>query len=194
MTDQDLFGIFQITDIMDLPKAVDSVIFGDISQRNAIYRQLLELNEHDLSYDWFQRLYEQEMAQRKKNKQDFTPPEVTQLVSQIADVSAVGTIHEPTAGTGGLIISAWWEKCRRVKPWEFFPSKHMVTCWELSDRAIPLLLLNMSIRGMMGTVYHGDVLENRVVQRYILLNETDDALAFSKVVKAEPGQIIKERK
>ena len=70
----------------------------------------------------------------------------------------------------------------------------MVTCWELSDRAIPLLLLNMSIRGMMGYVYHGDVLENRVVQRYILLNETDDALAFSKVVKAEPGQIIKERK
>lgn len=52
----------------------------------------------------------------------------------------------------------------------------------------------MSIRGMMGYVYHGDVLENRVVQRYILLNETDDALAFSKVVKAEPGQIIKERK
>lgn len=161
MTDQDLFGIFQITDIMDLPKAVDSVIFGDISQRNAIYRQLLEVNEYDLSYDWFQRLYEQEMAQRKKNKQDFTPTEVTQLVSQIADVSAVGTIHEPTAGTGGLIISAWWEKCRRVKPWEFFPSKHMVTCWELSDRAIPLLLLNMSIRGMMGYVYHGDVLENR---------------------------------
>lgn len=194
MDENILFDLFGITDIMDLPAAVSRLLFSDKEKRDAVYRRLIELNEYDMSYDWFQTIYEKEMAQRKKDKQDFTPPEVTQLVSQIADVSAVGTIHEPTAGTGGLIISAWWEKCRRVKPWEFFPSKHMVTCWELSDRAIPLLLLNMSIRGMMGYVYHGDVLENRVVQRYILLNETDDALAFSKVVKAEPGQIIKERK
>lgn len=194
MTDQDLFRIFGITDLMDLPKAVDSVLFGDIARRDEIYHQLLELNAYDLSYDWFQRLYEQEMAQRKKNKQDFTPPELTQLVSQIANVGMVGTVHEPTAGTGGLIISVWWEKCKRVYPWEFFPSRNMVTCWELSDRSIPLLLLNLSIRGMMGYVYHGDVLERKIVQRYILLNETDDSLGFSKVVKAAPGQVIKERK
>ena len=60
----------------------------------------------------------------------------------------------------------------------------MVTCWELSDRAIPLLLLNLSIRGIMGYVYHGDVLENTVKQKYILLNRTDDTLAFSDVVRA----------
>ena len=73
-----------------------------------------------------------------------------------------------------------------------FPSQHMVTCWELSPRAVPLLLLNLSIRGIMGYVYHGDVLEQRVMQKYILLNRTDDALAFSDVVKAAAGEIIVE--
>lgn len=36
----------------------------------------------------------------------------------------------------------------------------------------------------MGYVYHGDVLENRVIQKYILLNKTDDNLGFSDVIKA----------
>lgn len=60
----------------------------------------------------------------------------------------------------------------------------MVTCWELSSRSIPILLLNLSIRGMMGYVYHGDVLENIVKQKYILLNAHDDTLGFSDIIKA----------
>lgn len=190
MDEKQLLGLFGISDIMDLPQAVNQLLFGDIDKRNEVYRQLMELNGYDMSYDWFQKIYEQEMAQRKKNKQDFTPREVTDIVSQIALDGDHGTIHEPTAGTGSLIISAWWERCRRVKPWEFFPSQNMVTCWELSDRSIPLLLLNLSIRGMMGYVYHGDVLERKVFQKYILLNEKDDGLGFSKVVKASPSDTI----
>ena len=159
--------------------------------RSAAYRSLIELNEYDMSYDWFQAIYEKEMAQRKKNKQDFTPREVTTIVSRIALSGTNGSIHEPTAGTGSIVISAWWEKCRRRLPWEYFPSENMVTCWELSDRAIPLLLLNMSIRGMMGYVYHGDVLEGKIYQKYILLNKSDDGLGFSDVVKVAPGATIR---
>lgn len=69
----------------------------------------------------------------------------------------------------------------------------MISVWELSDRAIPLLLLNLSIRGIMGYVYHGDVLEGTVKARYILLNRSDDVLGFSDVVKAEAGDIIIEQ-
>ena len=68
----------------------------------------------------------------------------------------------------------------------------MINCWELSDRSIPFLLLNMSIRGMMGYVYHGDVLERKVVQKYILLNRHDDYLAFSDIIKANEGDKITE--
>ena len=69
----------------------------------------------------------------------------------------------------------------------------MVTCWELSDRSLPILLLNLSIRGIMGYVYHGDVLEGTVKQKYILLNRTDDTMDFSEIVKAGINdKIVKE--
>ena len=77
-------------------------------------------------------------------------------------------------------------------PWEHFPSQNMVTCWELSARSIPILLLNLSIRGIMGYVYHGDVLTREVKQKYILLNRKNDALAFSEVIKVDVNTKIVE--
>lgn len=68
----------------------------------------------------------------------------------------------------------------------------MVTCWELSSRSVPILLLNLSIRGIMGYVYHGDVIENTIKQKYILLNKNDDALAFSDVWKVSLNSKIEK--
>lgn len=193
MNKDDCCRIFNVEDIIDLPQAAMNIVMGDRERRDAIYRELLSVNRYDMSFDWFRQLYEEEFAQRKKQKQDFTPVEVSEIVAKMA-LPTVGTIHEPTAGTGGLIISAWWEQCRRAIPWDYYPSQHMISVWELSDRAIPLLLLlNLSIRGIMGYVYHGDVLEGTVKARYILLNRSDDALGFSDVVKAEAGDIIVEQ-
>lgn len=192
MNKDDCCRIFNVEDIINLPQAAMDIVMGDRERRDAVYRELLSVNRYDMSFDWFRQLYEEEFAQRKKQKQDFTPVEVSEIVAKIA-LPTVGTIHEPTAGTGGLIISAWWEQCRRAIPWDYYPSQHMISVWELSDRAIPLLLLNLSIRGIMGYVYHGDVLEGSVKARYILLNRSDDALGFSDVVKAEAGDIIVEQ-
>lgn len=192
MNKDDCCRIFNVEDIINLPQAAMDIVMGDRERRDAVYRELLSVNRYDMSFDWFRQLYEEEFAQRKKQKQDFTPEEVSEIVAKIA-LPTVGTIHEPTAGTGGLIISAWWEQCRRAIPWDYYPSQHMISVWELSDRAIPLLLLNLSIRGIMGYVYHGDVLEGTVKARYILLNRSDDALGFSDVVKAEAGDIIVEQ-
>nr|DAW37403.1 MAG TPA: N-6 DNA Methylase [Caudoviricetes sp.] len=192
MNKDDCCRIFNVEDIINLPQAAMNIVMGDRERRDAVYRELLSVNRYDMSFDWFRQLYEEEFAQRKKQKQDFTPVEVSEIVAKIA-LPTVGTIHEPTAGTGGLIISAWWEQCRRAIPWDYYPSQHMISVWELSDRAIPLLLLNLSIRGIMGYVYHGDVLEGSVKARYILLNRSDDALGFSDVVKAEAGDIIVEQ-
>ena len=84
-----------------------------------------------------------------------------------------------------MIIADWWQRCRKFLPWEHFPSQHIVTCWELSSRSIPILLLNLSIRGIMGYVYHGDVLEGIANQKYILLNAHDDTFGFSDIIKAD---------
>lgn len=190
MERSDLFRIFGINDTTELPVAVMTLLMGDIDRRDAVYKDLLIAADYDMGYDWFQAVYEQEMAERKQKKQDFTPPELGMLCSELTGKNT-GSLHEPTAGNGSMVIADWWCKCKRVLPWDCRPSENMVTCWELSDRALPLLLLNLSIRGIMGYVYHGDVLEGTVKQKFILLNRHDDALAFSEVVKASTNDIIR---
>ena len=179
---EDLFSVFKIEDLKDLPVAVMTLIEGDREKRDEIYKELIKLNDYDLSHDWFQQLYESELSERKQKKQDFTPYELGVLCSELTHQE--GTLHEPTAGNGGMIIADWWQRCRKHLPWEHFPSQHIVTCWELSSRSLPILLLNLSIRGIMGYVYNGDVLEQSVKQKYILLNRKNDTLGFSDVIRA----------
>lgn len=192
MTKQEVFKIFNIEDLKDLPAAVTTLLEGDLGNRNEVYRELIRMNDNDMSYDWFQEMYESELAERKQKGQDFTSPEVSQILSDIIG-QCRSTIHEPTAGCGGLLIVDWWKRCNGKLPWQYFPSQNMITCWELSNRSIPILLLNLSIRGIMGYVYHGDVLENGIKQKYILLNRKDDALGFSEVIKSNINtKIIQE--
>ena len=184
MTIAQIYDFFKIDDLIDLPNSVWNVLSLPLDERNDIYMRLLEVNGHDLSHEWFQEAYEEELAQRRKGKQDFTPNEVGSLAS-ILTGNPKGKVHEPTAGNGSMIIADWWNRCRMGTPWDFFPSENMVDCWELSDRSVPILLLNLSIRGIMGYVNHGDVLERTREARYVLLNRRDDALGFSEVIKDE---------
>jgi hypothetical protein len=191
MNKDDLFKVFLINDLMDLPNAVTKILDMDLEDRNKIYRELIRLNDNDLSYDWFQEVYESDLSERKQKKQDFTPNSLGVLCSLLT--SQTGSIHEPTAGNGSMIIADWWQRCRKLLPWEHFPSQNIVSCWELSDRSIPILLLNLSIRGIMGYVYHGDVLTKEVKQKYILLNRKDDTLSFSEIIKADTNaKIVQE--
>ena len=191
MNKDDLFKVFLINDLMDLPNAVTKILDMDLEDRNKIYRELIRLNDNDLSYDWFQEVYESDLSERKQKKQDFTPNSLGVLCSLLT--SQTGSIHEPTAGNGSMIIADWWQRCTKSLPWEHFPSQNIVSCWELSDRSIPILLLNLSIRGIMGYVYHGDVLTKEVKQKYILLNRKDDTLSFSEIIKADTNaKIVQE--
>ena len=190
MSKEDLFILFGIEDLKDLPNAVINLLEEDIDARNEVYKELIRKNNGDMSYDWFQEIYETELSERKQKKQDFTPNILGVLCSKLTSQS--GSIHEPTAGNGSMIIADWWHRCKQKMPWEHFPSQNMVTCWELSARSIPILLLNLSIRGIMGYVYHGDVLTREVKQKYILLNRKNDALAFSEVIKVDVNTKIVE--
>lgn len=185
MNKTECLQFFGVDDIMNLPKAVETVIHKPLTERNEIYREFMRLNNYDMGRDWFQRVYEEEFSQRKNQGQDFTPIEVTELCAMLAGVETASNVHEPTAGTGQLIISAWWTWARSRTPWEAFPSQFPVTVWEILERTIPFLLFNLSIRGLMGYVYCGDVLEQTVKAKYILLNRRDDALGFSEIIRDE---------
>lgn len=184
----DMFGT---DDLLKLPERVMEVVCGDRRERNRIYLALIDMHRGDLSRDWFQGMFEEEFSNRKELKQDFTPPELCGLVAKIAGNG--GSVHEPTSGTGGLMVAKWWNDVKDGFPWGHRPSLHMVDCWELSDRSLPFLLLNLSIRGMMGYVTHGDVLTLKVKHRYAILNRNDDPLAFSEVIEIGPNDRIERR-
>ena len=188
---KDILNMFGIDDIIDLPEAVMRLIEGDSEKRTEVYKEMLELADFDLSYDWFQQIYEDELSQRRQKKQDFTPNSIGVIAAKICGLQQ-RSVYEPTAGNGSMLIADWNAKMQQQLPWQFFPSKNIFECWELSDRSIPILLFNLSIRGMMGVVYHGDVLERKIKQKYILLNRKDDALAFSEIHKVNDNDIISE--
>ncbi len=158
-----------------------ALITGDHIKRNEVYRKLLALNDYDMSRDWFQEIFESELSEGKRKGQHFTPPEIYSLINQLAG-ARTGVSHEPTAGNGGLIIGDWHRTLLTYTPYDYFPSEHPYVAWELSDRSVPILLLNLSIRGIVAEVYHGDVLERTIKAKYQIVNLSDDALGFSDVM------------
>lgn len=172
--------IFKVNDLRLLPEAILPVVLSNSEERDILYRELIEINGFDMSYDWFQQIYEEDQSDRKYKKQDFTPRSVADICSSLSGATD-GSTYEPTAGSGSLLISDWWRKASAHTPFEFYPSRNPIECWEISDRSIPILLLNLSIRGIVGIVHHGDVLEKKEQQRYRLVNPMDDCLGFSKV-------------
>lgn len=178
MTKKDLLSLFNCEDIRLLPEAMMPVVLANDDRRRFVYQELLQMNDYDMSFDWFQDIYEGEQSERKEKKQDFTPNCVSELVSALTG-TIDGSTHEPTAGNGSMLIADWWRKAKSHFPWDFFPSKNKIDCWELSSRSIPILLLNLSIRGIVGTVHHGDVLTRKEFARYELTNPLDSSLSFS---------------
>ncbi|MEA1849240.1 N-6 DNA methylase [Chryseobacterium sp. MHB01] len=176
MTKNTVLSIFKIEDILELPSAISMLLEEDFDQRNDIYKQLLDANNNDLSYDWFQELYEDDFAQRKQDKQDFTPNSVGVLLSQITGCEP-GRIYEPTAGNGSLLIANWWY--RKNNSVNFNTSDYPIECWDLSNRSLPILLLNLSIRNIQGNVFHGNVLSKEIRATYLLTSD----IKFSKINK-----------
>ena len=182
--------IFGISDISFLPTAAMRVVASKPEDRAVVYRRLLEANDFDMSRDWFQQVYESELSEGKRKGQHFTPTAVNELLSLLVEGDKPGNVHEPTAGTGSLVIADWYNHISGQWPWEVSPSHKFYLLWELSDRALPLLLINLSIRGMMATVYHGDVLEQKFKAKYLIINRTDDALGFSDIIADPEDKLI----
>lgn len=109
-----------------------------------LMESLLE-QESDLTFDWFTDYFQMEHSDRKNKKQDFTPDGVVTLVDQLLGPSDSNA--DICAGTGGLTIKRWV-----TNPGASF------YCEEFSDRALPFLLLNLAIRNIDATVFHGNSL------------------------------------
>lgn len=192
----DVSTVNKILNIDDAYKAPDTLLalMLDKTQRENIFKKFLNIST-DLSFDWFHEYFEDEQAERKSKKQDFTPDSIATLLNKLTS-NTTGYYYEPTAGTGGILITRWWQDClndpvgtknnTNIPGISFFtydPRKYWYQVEELSDRAVPFLIFNMAIRGMNGVAIQCDSLSREAKNAYFIRNNTDNALAFSEVIK-----------
>lgn len=171
--------ILEIDDAYKAPKRLMEILL-DKEKREKIFCQFLEY-ERDMKFDWFHQYFQEEHAQRKTKKQDFTPNSISEILSKIVQQESNHSTLDIAAGTGGLTITKWQEDRMKQLPWEYKPSNYFYQLEEMSDRAIPFLLFNLLIRGMNAIVVHGDSLYRAVQQVYFIQNDSDDFMAFSSL-------------
>jgi type I restriction-modification system DNA methylase subunit len=177
MINTDINEILGITESYKAPETILKILY-DRKRREKIFLEFLKEFNHDVSYDWFHKYFEDEHSDRKKKKQDFTPNSVSDIIARLVGAKG-GMAYEIAAGTGGMTIRKWWSDCLSETPFTYFPSKHFYVCEELSDRAIPFLLFNLMIRGMNAAVVHCDVLSRECKGVFYVNNKKDDFLRFS---------------
>lgn len=153
----DLLGI---TEGYQLPDKLLQVL--EANEHGAICELLTAQGlEHDLLRDYFQN----EHSDRDKLKQDYTPDCLCSLVAQMTTQDYVDcyprSIADICAGTGALSIALW-----NLYPDAFFH------CEEVASRVIPVLLLNLCSRNIVGEVVRKDILTGEVFRVWKLSKGT----------------------
>lgn len=169
-----------IEDVYQAPDRIMEVVTGDV--RDSVFDAFLTEFGGDVSGDWFHDYFEDEVANRRDMKQDFTPSCLARLASELVG-HGEGVVYEPSAGTGGMLITRWDMERKRHHPFDYRPSMQWFVAEDVSDRAIPFLLFNLSVRGCNANVLHIDSLTRRCKAAYLVENVADDMLAFSDVLE-----------
>lgn len=162
------------------PDRLMEILYMEKSERDKYFMDFLNAFDKDVTYDWFHDYFQDEHADRKNQKQDFTPRSVSSLLSQMVGHEG-NTYYEPAAGTGGILIERWNQDRMKHSPFDYEPRDYYYTAEELSDRAIPFLLFNMLIRGMNGNVVQCDVLTRESTGAFFIQNDANDFMGFSSL-------------
>lgn len=174
--------LFGVEDSYQAPEKIMSILF-DKDEREKLFMKLLQANDFKIDFDWFFEYFQDEHADRKNKKQDFTPECVCDLLSKLISTGEGndGNYYECAAGTGGIMIKHWYNHRNKYSIFDYEPCFHFAWVEELSDRCIPFLLLNMMIRGMNGIVIHGDCITRKCKNAYFICNTKNDYMGFSGI-------------
>lgn len=115
----------------------------------------------DRQLDQFRDFFQEEGADRKKLKQDYTPDSVAELLARVSRSGK--SLADICAGTGSLTIQYL----------NYHPDVEFVRCEEFSARVIPFLLINLAIRKIDAEVIHGDSLTREQFAVYKEIFEGD---------------------
>lgn len=194
------FGVDTVNKLLDIDESYKAPskmleIMLDDQKRPLLFKKFLAIST-DLKFDWFHEYFEDEQAERKSKKQDFTPDSVATLLNKLVvdGEDDPGTYFEVAAGTGGILIKRWWNDCLndpkgnplykkypQLSIFTYDPRSYWYQVEEMSDKAIPFLIFNMAIRGMNGVIVQCDSLSRKAKDIYFIRNDTDNFLGFSEV-------------
>lgn len=153
VTSDQVNAILGITEAHEMPERMMSIL-RDKQQREIVFKQFVDLGV-DLSTDFLREYFQEDVAARKSLKQDYTPDCICSLIAKLHEPAE--TVIDVCAGSGALTIATARDS--------------RVICEELSTAAVPLLLFNLSIRGIEGTVMRRDVLTRATHAIYELRRE-----------------------
>lgn len=196
VTESMLSKINRLLDITESYQAPEKMmqIISDPKTAEKSYKEFLSEFDYDLSYEWFHKYFQEEHADRKNKKQDFTPRSLSKLMGEMLGAEKQsGVIYEPAAGTGSTIVSHWHAETRKCRyPWDYFPDNYLYYCEELSSKTIPFLLFNILIRGMNAVVIHGNTLSREVEEVYACQNNYNSYCVFSELIKLPHSKEVEE--
>lgn len=160
--------ILKISESFQMPNILMSIL-TDVELREKVLQAFVDEGEA-LDHDWFTQYFEEDHSNKSKMAQDFTPCAVADILADVVGEGAI--VADVCSGTGGLSIS-FWNHYKEKQP-TFY-------CFEYSERAIPLLLLNLSIRNIKAYVWRTNILTGEVFEKYEVI-PTDH---FSTIAKGD---------
>ncbi len=172
--------ILGIKESYQAPSRLMDILY-DRERREDVFMQFLEAFNYDVSYDWFHEYFQNEHADRKEKKQDFTPNSVSDVLNRLVGSKPDSRTYDVAAGTGGITIRKWEFDRMQHSPFDYRPSLYFYWCEELSERAFPFLLFNLLIRGMNAVAIRCDVLSRQSEGAFFIQNDKDDHLGFSSL-------------
>ena len=148
-----ILEICAVKEVFEVPQTLMEKLFSP--EQSDLLNRLAEIYG-DMQLDQFRDFFQEEGADRKKLKQDYTPDSVAEL---LARVSVSGkSLADICAGTGSLTIQYI----------NYHPDVEFVRCEEFSSKVIPFLLINLAIRKIDAEVIHGDSLTRECFNVYVI--------------------------
>lgn len=167
-------------------RAIDfnsEVDFGNVKQKNAILRNLLEdfngldlrpsqLDTSDIIGDAYEYMISTFASDAgKKGGEFFTPSQISTLISMLVEPKENDRIYDPTCGSGSLLLKAY----KRVPT-----GKAAIYGQEANAQTWALCVMNMFLHGVDDArIWQGDTLANP-------MNIENDSLMKFQVVVANP--------
>ncbi|MGQ7337110.1 N-6 DNA methylase [Streptococcus suis] len=138
-----ILEICGVKEVFELPQVLLTKL---LSSEQADLLERIGAIYGDRQVDQFRDFFQEEGADRKKLKQDYTPDGVAELLARVSRSGK--SLADICAGTGSLTIQYL----------NYHPDVEFVRCEEFSARVIPFLLINLAIRKIDAEVIHGDSL------------------------------------